>query len=68
MEYKQFLGHVEFRGEFEPEEISPESWTTCENCLDVIWTTYFLDPFGKPFDIGQTYRGEFSGIILHPPI
>ena len=40
------LGHVEFRCWLDPEEIPPDSWTTCEYCRDVIWTTYLLDPFG----------------------
>ena len=61
------LGLVEFCWWLDPEEIPPESWTTCEYCPDVIWTTYLLDPFSQSFDIGHTYRGEFLGIILHPP-
>ena len=40
------LDHVEFRSWLDPEEISLESWTTCEYCPDIIWTTYPLDPFG----------------------
>ena len=64
----QVLGHVEFSWWLDTEEISLESLAISEYCPDVIWTTYLLDPFGLAFDIGQTYCGEFSGIVPYPSI